>query len=100
MSTYEFEEKAKVYRKKIDKIDEQIIKLLNHRFQSCENIAKLKKQMQQPVHQPKRSQLVIKKRVHMAVHDHNLNPIFIERFFRQIIKESCRIQKHIINTPT
>jgi len=81
-------------RKKIDKIDKKIIKLLFKRKELARKISKIKKKSKMEIVQKDREKEVIKK-----VNDYNnrykkdrLSPLFINNIFKQIIKESRRIQ--------
>jgi chorismate mutase len=89
----EFEKKIKIFRKKIDKIDNQLIKLLKSRILICIRIGQLKKQMKQPINQPQRNKKIIEKKVYQA-NRCGINPSFIENLFQLIIEESCNIQKN------
>jgi chorismate mutase-like protein len=46
------------WRKKIDELDEQIVKLLNERAAAAVEIGKLKAKQSAPIYEPKREQVV------------------------------------------
>jgi chorismate mutase-like protein len=46
------------WRKKIDELDEQIVRLINQRAEAAEAIGELKKTAELPVYEPRREQAV------------------------------------------
>lgn len=78
------------HRKKIDSIDEQILKLLNQRGQAAQNIGKLKEQKGGPIHVPSRE-----KNVYDRVTQMNEGPYkneAIRSIFREIISATRALE--------
>ncbi|HWW22894.1 MAG TPA: chorismate mutase [Edaphobacter sp.] len=47
------------WRKKIDELDEQIVRLINQRAEAAEAIGELKRAVELPVYEPQREQAVL-----------------------------------------
>jgi len=82
-------------RRKIDKIDRKIIRLLFKRKELAKKISRIKKKNKMEIIQKDREKEVIGK-----VNDYNkkygknkLSPLFINNIFKQIILESRKVQK-------
>ena len=84
----------KEHRRQIDKIDNQILKLLKERFEISKKIGKYKKQNNLPVKNKKREKQLLEKNKSKAK-DFNLKPDFVKKLFRLILKESRRIQRFL-----
>jgi chorismate mutase len=79
------------WRKKIDELDEQIVKLISRRAEAAQAIGELKKQQALPVYEPKREDQVFEN-----VTGHNpgpLTPEALKRIFERIIDEMRTIQQ-------
>lgn len=85
-------------RKEIDKIDKKLLKILFKRIKVIKEISEIKKQQKIPVLQRKRIETMIKERRKLAK-KYKINPDFIEKLYRALIKESIRIEKEIIKRP-
>jgi len=76
------------YRKKIDSIDVQLIKLIAERLALMPEIAQFKKANNLPIFQPEREKQLLEERKKLA-RELNINPDLIEAVFKSIISE-CR----------
>lgn len=78
-------------RDEIDKIDRQIVKLLNDRTAVVEEIGRIKRYLTLGIYEPKREEQVFQNIV-----EHNLGPLpneAIKRVFERIIDEMRNVQK-------
>ena len=76
-------------RENIDKIDQQILKLLDDRMQQAVMIRKFKEKTEDKA----REQEVLKKVSAIASSNHPLlTPAFVEKLYKIIIEESKRLQ--------
>jgi chorismate mutase-like protein len=79
------------YRRNIDRIDLQLLALLNERTRVVEKIGQVKQEYQIPVYEPKREDEVFRN-----VLEHNsgpLTPDAVKRIFERIIDEMRTLQK-------
>ncbi len=79
------------WRRQIDKIDAQLIELLNHRAQCSVEIGKLKQQMNLSIAAPEREEEVISQAI-----QRNHGPLeadAVGRLFTTILEESRRLQE-------
>lgn len=90
-------EKMTEFRNKIDNLDEQIIKLLGERFQTCREVAVYKKQESIPMMQEGRI-LVVKERCRKLAIQHQIDPDFLVNLYSLIIDESCKTEDLIIDS--
>lgn len=88
------QEKLKEYRKNIDRIDKQIIELLEERFEISKKIGKYKKQNNLPIKNKKREKQIIQRRI-KSLENTNLKPRFIKKILKFILKESRTIQRFL-----
>lgn len=86
----------KKFRKKINKIDKKIIRLLAERIWLMKPIAEYKLKNNLEIHQPEREKKIINEQKKLAK-EFNINPEFIEKIFKLTIEECTHIQKEIIN---
>lgn len=84
-------------RKEIDKIDKELLKVLSKRMKIIKDISKIKKQQKIPVLQKKRIKSMLNDRRKLA-EKYKLNPDFIEKLYKELIKESMRIEEEIIKS--
>ncbi len=79
-------------RKKIDQVDEQILRLLGERATICKSIGQIKKQQKMSVSDKDRE-----KQVYMHVREKasnlGLNQLQVEQIYRQIVNMCSRIQE-------
>lgn len=79
------------WRKKIDELDEQIVKLISQRAQAAQAIGELKKQQALPVYEPKREDAVFE---HIrAVNPGPLGHAELQHVYERIIDVMRSIQK-------
>jgi chorismate mutase/prephenate dehydratase len=81
-------------RETIDRIDVQLLSLLNERTKVVEEIGRVKQQAHLPVYEPKREDQVL-----ANVLEHNRGPLppeAVQRIFERIIDEMRTIQQHKI----
>lgn len=77
----------KKYREGIDRIDRQLIKLLEERFELVEKIGIKKKELGLPVVDRKREKEIISKRQEQSS---SLSRGFVSKLFRMIFREAYR----------
>lgn len=80
--------KLLLYRKKIDKIDSKIIKLLKERFDSAKQIGNYKRKKGIKIIDEKREDEILKARIINS----KFSRAFTKKLFSLIIKESRRMQ--------
>ena len=81
------------WRKKIDEIDRNLVKLLNERARCAVEIGKIKRQNSLPIQEPNREQEVLR-----HAFDANEGPLpdqAIQRVFERIVEEGRTLQKRI-----
>jgi chorismate mutase-like protein len=79
------------YRRNIDRIDLQLLALLNERTRVVEKIGQVKQEYAMPVYEPKREDEVFRN-----VLEHNSGPLpqdAVKRIFERIIDEMRTLQK-------
>ncbi|MBD3203164.1 hypothetical protein GF327_02640 [Candidatus Woesearchaeota archaeon] len=81
-------------RKDINKIDSKIIKLFSDRFFAAKKIARYKQTNNIPVKDKKREEQLINE-IKKKAKKLDIDTNFSEKIFRELIEESCRIQKKI-----
>ena len=80
-------------REEIDRIDREIIDLLCKRFETVEEVAKLKKETNTDIEDGKREAEIIK---NCKAESHgNLDEDFIEKLMRLIIDQSKKVQERL-----
>jgi chorismate mutase len=79
-------------RDKIDAVDDQILKDIVVRIKICRAIGELKKQQGKPVHDISRETEVFK-RVKERAELNKLDPIKIERLYREIVNICTSVQE-------
>lgn len=84
------------WRAGIDRLDDQLIRLLHERFILSEKLGELKRAQQISIFQPERWQFILGE-MHRKGTALGLSPDFIRNLFIQIHDESIRIQGEIIN---
>jgi chorismate mutase len=79
------------WRNEIDKIDEQLVKLLNQRSNCAIELGRIKRELGLPIYSPDREIEVI---AHVTgINGGPLEPEAIRRLFERIIDESRRIER-------
>lgn len=79
-------------RKKIDSVDEKIIKLIVDRFLIIEKIKFLKNNHHIPIRQNDREKEILK-RIRLLSENYNLSEKFTLKIWKEILRESKEIQK-------
>lgn len=82
------------WRRKIDKIDVKIVKLLNRRARYANEIGKIKEELNLPIYSPEREAQVMQN-----VIKHNYGPLSdmaIKRLYERIIDESRRLERESV----
>ena len=85
------QEKLAECRRNIDRIDLQVLALLNERARVVEIIGSVKREQTMPVYEPKREE-----QVYRNVLDHNHGPLAsdaVRRIFERVIDEMRTLQK-------
>lgn len=91
MTTQTAVEKLAEYRRIIDRIDLQLLALLNERTRIVEKIGEVKREHELPVYEPKREDQVFNN-----VLEHNSGPLppeAVKRIFERVIDEMRTLQK-------
>ena len=79
------------WRDEIDRIDEELVRLLNERSKCAIEIGRIKREMGQPVYTPSREKEVIE---HVTgINGGPLDEEGMQRLFERIIDESRRIER-------
>ena len=84
------------WRKRIDEIDQQLLKLLNERSRCAVEIGHIKKKLNLPAWQPDREKEILRN-----VEDANPGPLddsAIRRLFERIIDEARSLERHAMDT--
>jgi chorismate mutase len=84
-------ERLEEYRRNIDRIDLQLLALLNERTRIVEKIGSVKEEFALPVYEPKREDQVFRN-----VIEHNNGPLppdAVKRIFERVIDEMRTVQK-------
>jgi chorismate mutase len=79
------------WRKRIDELDLELIRILNERASCAIEIGKIKRQKNLPIYDPKREESVVQMMI-----EHNPGPLDVEgvrSLFERIIDESRRIER-------
>jgi chorismate mutase len=82
------------WREEIDKIDEQLIALLNQRSQCAIEIGRIKRELGLPVYSPSREAEVISHVIALSAGP--LEPDAVRRVFERIIDESRRVERLMV----
>jgi chorismate mutase len=80
------------WRKRINEIDQQLVKLLNERSQCALEIGHLKKAMDVPTWQPQREAEILRNVV--RANEGPLDDAAIRRLFERIIDEARSLERH------
>ena len=80
------------WRKRIDEIDQQLVKLLNERSQCAVEIGHLKKNLGLPAWQPQREAEIL--RIVVKANEGPLDDGALRRLFERIIDEARSVERH------
>ena len=83
------------WRKRIDEIDEQLLKLLNERAQCAVEVGHLKTKTNEPLWQPERELEVLRHAV--KSNRGPLDDAAIRRLFERIIDEARSLERHVMS---
>lgn len=81
------------WRKKIDEVDRELVRLLNDRARVVIEIGKLKRQNGLPIQEPKREREVFQNIV--SANQGPLESAAVQRMFQQIIEECRGLQQEL-----
>jgi chorismate mutase len=84
------------WRKRIDEIDQQLVKLLNQRSRCAVEIGHLKKKLDLPAWQPEREAEILRNVV--KANGGPLDDAAIRRLFERIIDEARSLERHSMET--
>jgi chorismate mutase len=84
------------WRKQIDEIDQQLVKLLNERSRCAVEIGHIKKQMKEPAWQPAREAEILRNVV--KANPGPLDDAAIRRLFERIIDEARSLERHAMDS--
>jgi len=84
------------WRKRIDEIDQQLVKLLNQRSQCAVEIGHLKKKLALPAWQPQREAEILRNVV--KTNHGPLDDAAIRRLFERIIDEARALERHAMDS--
>ena len=84
------------WRKRIDEIDQQMVKLLNERSQCAVEIGYLKKALSLPAWQPQREAEILRNVV--KANEGPLDDAAIRRLFERIIDEARSLERHSMDS--
>jgi chorismate mutase len=79
------------WRRRIDAIDEQLLRLLNSRSACAVEIGRLKRRLGLPVYSPEREAAILERVVRESPGP--LEPLAVRRVFERIIDESRRLER-------
>ena len=83
------------WRRRIDEIDQQLLKLLNERSRCAVEIGHIKKTMKQPAWQPEREMEILRNVVRS--NPGPLDDAAIRRLFERIIDEARSLERHVMD---
>ncbi len=82
------------WRRRIDELDEQLVRLLNERSVCAAEVGKLKRRVKQPVYQPEREREILARVQRM-----NGGPLgneALKRLFERILDEARAVEQHTL----
>jgi len=86
------------WRKRIDEIDQQLVKLLNERSGCAVEIGHIKKKLSLPAWAPDREAEILR---HVVKANHGpLDDAAIRRLFERIIDEARSLERHAMGDPS
>ena len=88
-------EKLSIFRKELDKLDEQLMDTLARRFAICRDVARYKEQMNIPMMQSGRVAEVKRRAAERAL-SAGLHEEFGRELYDLIIAEACNLENEII----
>jgi len=82
------------WRKRIDEIDQQLLRLLNERSQCAVEVGKIKKALHQAAWQPEREAEILRNVV--KANSGPLDDAAVRRLFERIIDEARALERHVM----
>ena len=83
------------WRKRIDEIDQQLVKLLNERSQCAVEVGRIKKKLNLPAWQPEREAEILR---NVVKSNHGpLDDAAVRRLFERIIDEARALERHVMD---
>jgi chorismate mutase len=84
------------WRKRIDEIDQQLVRLLNERSQCAVEIGHIKKKLNIPAWQPEREAEILR---NVVKSNHGpLDDAAIRRLFERVIDEARSLERHAVES--
>lgn len=83
------------FRRELNALDAEIVRLLGQRFGICRAVAHHKREHGIPMMQPGRV-AEVKERCAQLAREHGMDPDFARRLYGMIIDEACRMEDEII----
>ena len=84
------------WRKRIDEIDQQLVRLLNERSQCAVEIGHIKKKLNIPAWQPQREAEILR---NVVKSNHGpLDDAAIRRLFERVIDEARSLERHAVES--
>jgi chorismate mutase len=87
-----------LFRRRLDKVDDQIARLLGERFATCREIALYKRANEIPMMQPDRVNEVRARYLSRGA-EADLPADFTEALFELLIDATCRMEDELIDAP-
>jgi chorismate mutase len=87
-----------LFRRRLDKVDDQIARLLGERFATCREIALYKRANRIPMMQPERV-TEVRTRYLARGAEADLPADFAEALFELLIDATCRMEDELIDAP-
>ncbi len=87
------------FRRRLDELDEEIVRLLGERFQICREVAEHKREHGIAMMQPGRVQEV-RERYLSRGSERELPPDFTAELFDLLIGATCKMEDELIDAPT
>ena len=87
------------FRRRLDELDEEIVRLLGERFQVCREVAAYKREHDVPMMQPERVREV-RERYLSRGRQRELPADFTAELFELLIAATCKMEDELIAEPT
>jgi chorismate mutase len=82
-------------RERLDRIDDEIARLLGERLEICRDVARYKSKHEIPMMQPERVRAVRERYLQRGA-EHNIPLDFSARLFELLIETTCRIEDELM----
>jgi 4-amino-4-deoxychorismate mutase len=83
------------FRREIDSLDAQLVKVIARRLDVCRQVAGFKKESSIPMMQPERIEQVKHRCIKLGV-SQGIDPNFVAELYNLIIRETCKLEASII----